>query len=346
MLSNTKSDIIKQQPIAVIGSGSWGTALAIVMAKNGCDVRLWGPETAFQQQLLSERTNQNYLPDIVFPSRLIPYVNLSDCLSGVRDILIVVPSYVFRAVCQQLRDYLTPESRIAWATKGFDPETCSLLHEIVAEELGADRPAAVLSGPTFAKEVAQGLPSAITLAGQDEAFNQDLLARFHQNNFRVYVSHDISGVEIGGALKNVVAIAAGIADGLGFGANARCALITRGLAEIMRLAMALGAQPQTLMGLSGLGDLILTCTDNQSRNRRFGLAIGKGESIETAKKNIGQVIEGLDNAAQAFTLSKKHKVEMPIVEQIYRVLYENVSPRDAVNALMNRPTVFETGFYP
>jgi glycerol-3-phosphate dehydrogenase (NAD(P)+) len=246
-----------------------------------------------------------------------------------------VPSHAFREVLQQIKPFLTEQHRLAWGTKGLEKGSRKLLHQIVAEE-GINVPIAAVSGPTFAGEVARDLPGAITVASKDPQFARELATALHSKNFLAYTSDDVIGVEIGGAAKNVLAIAAGIADGMGFGTNTRAALITRGLNEIMHLGVALGGQRETFMGLSGLGDLVLTCSDDQSRNRRFGLALGKGLDPEQAKKEIAQVIEGIGTSETIYTLAKDNNVEMPITEQVYKVLHEDLSPREAVRVLMDR----------
>ena len=283
-----------------------------------------------------ERVNSRYLPGAAFPDNVEAYVELDDCLEGVGDILIVVPSHGFRDTLEAIRPLLQNGARICWATKGFELHTGKLPHVVAAEVLGADRPVAVLSGPTFAKEVGEGLPTALTIAANDAAFAQDLAVTLSGDNFRAYTSDDMVGVEVGGAVKNVLAIGAGMSDGLGFGANTRVALITRGLVEMTRLGVALGAKRETFMGLAGMGDLMLTCTDNLSRNRRMGLALAKGKSIEEAQDDIQQVVEGVMAAEAVHEVAEKLGIEMPICHQVYRILYEGASPREAVGALMRR----------
>ncbi len=333
---------MKRPPvIAVLGAGSWGTALAILLSRNGADVRLWGHLQAEIEPLTRDRENRHYLPGIPFPKTLTPLWNLAEALAGADEVLIVVPSHAFRSVLEAICPLIRPDTSLSWATKGLEPGSGKLLHEVALEVLG-NRPVAVISGPTFAKEVAQGLPTAITVASSSAKHAERLASYMNSDCFRAYTSNDIVGVEIGGCAKNVLAIAAGIADGLGFGANTRAALITRGLAEIMRLSQALGAKPETLMGLAGLGDLALTCTDNQSRNRRMGLALARGLSIEQARQEIGQEVEGVRTAKEVFNKAQALGVEMPITEQTYRVLYEGQDPKATVMALLNRPVKSET----
>lgn len=254
-----------------------------------------------------------------------------------RDLLVVVPSHVFGDVLLQLKPHLRSDSRIVWATKGLEKETGRLLQDVAREILGDTIPLAVISGPTFAKELAAGMPTAIALASTDAQFADDLQQKLHcGKSFRVYNNPDFIGVQLGGAVKNVIAIGAGISDGIGFGANARTALITRGLAEMSRLGAALGADPTTFMGMAGLGDLVLTCTDNQSRNRRFGMMLGQGENVDEAQRIIGQVVEGYRNTKEVRALASRVGVEMPITEQIYQVLYCEKSAREAALSLLGR----------
>jgi glycerol-3-phosphate dehydrogenase (NAD(P)+) len=322
--------------ISVLGSGSWGTALAILAARNGCKTLLWGHNSEQIRRLQYDSENQHYLPGFKFPDSLHATADLAEVTAFSQTLLIAVPSHAFKETLLKLKPLVTEQVKIAWATKGFDPTDGLLLHQIVAEVFSSHIPTAVLSGPTFAKEVAANLPTAMTIASTDSQFASELAALFSSNRFRSYTSTDMIGVQVGGAIKNVLAIAAGIADGLGFGANTRAALITRGLTEIMRLGIHLGGKPETFMGLAGLGDLILTCTDNQSRNRRLGLALGQGKSQQQAAQEIGQEIEGVSAAKETYLLARKYQIEMPITEQTYKVLYENLNPLVAVQNLLTR----------
>lgn len=324
------------ESITVIGAGSWGTALAIQLARANRPTILWGRADDEPERLARERTNHRYLPDIRFPDTLRIEADLRTAIHGSRDILVVVPSHVFRIVLGQIKPHLRDDQRIAWATKGLEQETGQLPHQVARDVLGAEYPLAVLSGPTFATEVGAGLPTAMTVASTDAQFAGDLAVRVSGDQFRAYTSNDLAGVEVGGAVKNVLAIAAGISDGLGYGANARIALISRGLIEMTRLGVALGAKSQTFMGLSGMGDLVLTCTDNQSRNRRMGLAIAAGRTADAVAREIGQVVEGVYAAKAVHGVAARLGVEMPISEQVYRILYEDAAPEQAVSALMNR----------
>lgn len=322
--------------ITVLGAGSWGTALALRLAANNNDTCLWGHDLAFMETLSRERENRQFLPGFPFPENLTIEPGLSHAVRDSRDLLIVVPSHAFREVVKGLAPALSPRSRIAWATKGLEYGSGKFMSEVLEEELGAACPAAVISGPTFAQEVAAGLPTALTVASNNPVFANDMANRLHGDSMRVYTSDDMVGVQLGGTVKNVLAIASGITDGMNLGANSRAALITRGLAEIIRLGDAMGARRETLMGLAGVGDLILTCTDNLSRNRRLGLALGKGTACDLALEEIGQVVEGFNTAREVVQLAKHYKVDMPISEQVFRVLHEQLPPADAVRNLLGR----------
>ncbi|MBS9423363.1 NAD(P)H-dependent glycerol-3-phosphate dehydrogenase [Photorhabdus caribbeanensis] len=323
--------------MTVIGAGSYGTSLAITLARNGHNVVLWGHNPEHVRALQQTRCNQEFLPDVSFPDSLLLETDLIKALTASRDILVVVPSHVFGEVLERVKPHLRADSRIVWATKGLEANTGRLLQDVAREILGNTIPLAVLSGPTFAKELAAGLPTAIAISATESAFGDELQQLFHcGKSFRVYKNPDFIGVQLGGAVKNVIAIGAGISDGMGFGANARTALITRGLAEMSRLGTALGADPSTFMGMAGLGDLVLTCTDNQSRNRRFGMMLGQGISVEDAQNQIGQVVEGYRNTKEVRALADRVNVEMPIAEQIYQILYCNKNVIEAAQALLGR----------
>ncbi|MDF7666440.1 NAD(P)H-dependent glycerol-3-phosphate dehydrogenase [Orbaceae bacterium ESL0727] len=327
----------KQAVVTVIGAGSYGTSLAILLARNGHDTLLWGHNPEKIAVLQHDRQNKQFLPGIPFPEKLQLESDLKTAVSASSILLIVIPSHAFAEILTQIRPFLRPDSKIVWATKGLEADTGRLLQDVAKEILGDHIPLAVISGPTFAKEVASGLPTAVTVASTNDAFLEELQNLFHcSRSFRVYSSNDFIGVQLGGAIKNVIAIGAGLSDGLGFGANARTALITRGLAEMMRLGSALGADPITFMGMAGLGDLVLTCTDNQSRNRRFGMLLGQNKSIEEAQAIIAQVVEGCRNTKEVWALAQKYHVDMPITEQIYQVLYCHKDPKQAAMALLGR----------
>ncbi len=327
----------KLKPITILGAGSWGTALALTLARKGQVVRLWSYEISEIAAMLAERTNNQFLPGFDFPDTIQPTANLNEAIKDIDDVLIAVPSVGFRETLIMLKESITPQIRIACATKGLDEDTGQLLNEVVEEVLGKNRKFAVISGPTFAREVAAGLPAAVVIASKDVTFIDDLSARFNSPTFRVYPSDDVTGVELGSVVKNVIAIATGISDGMELGSNARSALITRGLSEIIRLGLKLGGKLDTFIGLSGMGDLILTCSDNQSRNRRLGLAIGKGADIQKAEQEIGQVVEGKRNAELVAVLAEHHGVDMPICNAVWEVLQGKLTGREALEQLLARP---------
>lgn len=324
-------------PVSILGAGSYGTALAIALARNGHHTYLWGHNPSKMAEMAQLRMNQDFLPDIPFPDSLQITADLEEALAKSRDLLLVVPSHVFAEVLARIQPLLRAEHRIIWATKGLERDTGRLLQDVALQILGENYPLAVLSGPTFAKELALGMPTAITLSSTDLEFADQMQQRIHcSKSFRVYLNDDMVGVQLGGAIKNVIAIGAGISDGIGFGANARTALITRGLAEITRLGVSLGANPKTFMGMAGLGDLVLTCTDNQSRNRRFGLMLGQGKTAQEAMTEIGQVVEGFYNTKEAYLLAQRQGIEMPIVEQIYQMLFCGKRAEDVAKTLLGR----------
>jgi len=323
-------------PITVLGAGSWGTALALLLSRNGAETRLWGFDTAEVSALIKERENKRYLAGISFPENLSVTGDLKLAVENRPLILVAVPSHAFRSTLQTIKPYLAEDASVCWATKGLDKETGTLLHEVAQEILGNQVPLAIISGPSFAREVAENLPTALTVASPNAKFVKEIAALLHNDRFRVYTSNDMVGAQVGGAVKNVMAIAAGISDGLKFGANTRAALITRGLAEMMRLGIALGGSRETFMGMAGMGDLILTCTDDQSRNRRMGLGLGRGRTVDEVREEIGQEVEGVSATKEVFLLAQKQQIEMPITEQIYKVLYEGLSPQAAVQNLLSR----------
>lgn len=323
-------------PTLVIGAGAWGTALAIALSRNGHPVLLWGRELAALEQMQQSRQNQLYLPGIEFPPSLQLCVDLTAGLQQCQHVLISVPSVAFEGMLLQIKPVLADTVPVSWATKGLTPKTGRFLFDTTKDILGQTHPLAVISGPSFAAEVAAGLPTALTVASPDEAFATALASALHGATMRAYTSHDVLGVQIGGTVKNVLAIAAGISDGLHYGSNARAALLTRGMAEIMRFAAKLGADTHTMMGLSGMGDLILTCTDDQSRNRQLGLAIGRGLTIDQAVKSVGKTVEGMHAAREVLLRAKQVGIEMPIVEQVCKILFEGYDPRQSVQALLCR----------
>lgn len=324
-------------PIAVLGSGSWGTALAIAFARAGKPTRLWGRDPAQLALMQVERCNTRYLPNAPFPAGLAVARSLQEALAGTSEVLIAIPSAGLRRLLRELAPRLVPGMNVAWATKGFERDTGLLPHEVAQQELGGNHAVAVLSGPTFASEVGAGLPTAMVVASEDAALATRIAEDLASPTFRTYISTDITGVEIGGAMKNVIAIGAGLSDGLGFGANTRVALITRGLSEVTRLGVLLGARPETFMGLAGLGDLVLTCTDNQSRNRRCGLALARGLTPDEAMREIGQVVEGFHAAGVLRRVIRERGLELPICEGICRILFDGADASEVVRGLMRRP---------
>ncbi len=323
--------------IAVLGAGAWGTALALHLARNQVNVRLWGHDTAEIQALNRDHENKQYLPGISFPKNLTCTPVLSEALEKAQGILIVVPSHAFRIMIDTILPYISEDNyHLAWATKGMDPQRHCLLSDVVQEAMPGRAHFAIISGPSFARDVAEQKPTAITLATEHEQEATFWQQHLHNHYFRAYTSTDIIGVQLGGSVKNVLAIATGIADGLGFGANTQAALITRGLSEMMRLGLVAGAQRDTFMGLAGMGDLILTCTGEQSRNRRFGKLLGQGKSIADAMKAISQVVEGVQTTKLIHAFAQDNNVEMPITEEMYQILYHNKSPQEAVKSLLDR----------
>ena len=322
--------------VAVLGAGSWGTALAVSLARNGHTTLLWGRDAAELAAIARRGSNEKYLPGQRLPDVLAVEPVLARAVDAADACLVAVPSHAFAELVAALA--ATPASRagLLWATKGLDPSSGRLLHEVAAELMPPDAPLGVLSGPTFAAEVARRLPTGVTLAATDVGFAKEWAARLANRCFRVYTSDDIVGVQIAGAVKNVLAIAAGIADGLGFGANTRAALIARGLSEMVRLGEAAGGCAATFMGLAGLGDLVLTCTDDQSRNRRFGLALARGAPPDEAAAALGQVVEGVETSAQVMSLARRYRVQMPICEQVRAVVTGASSAGEAVEALLAR----------
>jgi glycerol-3-phosphate dehydrogenase (NAD(P)+) len=337
----------QEPPIAVLGAGSWGTALSILLAHSGRQVTLWARNAGHLEKMAAERSNQRFLPGITFPESL--RLASSADLSSIRrhaHYLVVVPSHAFRETLEKLRRARVPAGTLQnespepetliWGTKGFDPGSGMLLSNVAAEVFGPKTTHALITGPSFAKETASGLPTALVLACEQSDKGAQLAQWFRSPDTRVYPNTDLNGAQIGGAVKNVMAIAAGISDGLGFGANARAALITRGLAELSRLGIVLGGRVETFMGLAGMGDLILTCTDDQSRNRRLGLGIGRGKSIDEVIREIAQEVEGYQTTRELFHRAVALGVSMPITEQVYAVLYEARDPRLAVRQLLER----------
>jgi glycerol-3-phosphate dehydrogenase (NAD(P)+) len=333
----------RKPSFAVLGAGSWGTALAILLADNGHTVNLWVRDAQQARDMDKRRENSRYLPGAHLPPAVRIMADAGQALTGISIPLLAVPSSGFRTVLRQHAAALRGIGKLVWATKGLEEESHCLLHEVATQELGERMQLAVISGPNFAAEVAKKMPTATTIAANNADFGRELTECLHNDWFRAYRSADLIGVQLGGALKNALAIASGIADGLHFGANARAALLTRGLAEITRLTVRLGGQPETLTGLAGVGDLLMTCTDNQSRNRRLGLLLAAGKSLQQALSEIGQAVEGVKTAHAAYDLARQQQVDLPIIEQVYKVLFEGLDPRVAVKTLLARDPKPENG---
>jgi len=322
--------------VAVLGSGSWGTALASLIARNGHPTVIWGRSADQIASINDKHENTRYLPGIPLPRNLRATGDIGEAVSGADLVLVVTPSHAFAETLRALAPYRRPNAGVAWATKGFEPGSGRFLHEVAAEVLGDDVPLAVVTGPSFAKEVAQGLPTAVTVHSDNEDFTLEVAEALHGATFRAYTGNDMLGAELGGAMKNVLAVATGVADGMDLGLNARAGLITRGLNEMLRLNVALGGRAETLMGLAGLGDLVLTCTGDLSRNRRLGLALGRGQSIKEAVAAIGQVVESMQTADEVMRLGERHGLDLPISDLVHRVLHEEITPIEGLRMLLSR----------
>jgi len=322
---------------AVLGAGSWGTALAIHLGTSGRAVTLWGRDAALMREMAARRANPTYLPDVTFPEPLLPTSGLADALDGATHIVVAVPSHGLRTVMRAAAPHLPKNAVLVSATKGLEIDSLQRMSEVIHEETFGAHAVVVLSGPSFAAEVSRRLPTALVAASTDVAAVQSVQHEFRSRYFRLYGSDDVIGVEIGAALKNIIAIAAGVVEGLGLGHNAMSALITRGLAEISRLACAMGGNRETLAGLSGLGDLVLTCTGSLSRNRHVGFELGHGRSLDSILAGMRMVAEGVRTTTAALALGKRHGVELPIAEQISEVLAGRKAAKEAVGDLMLRP---------
>lgn len=336
MSKKTGESKLNEFGVAVLGAGSWGTALAILLAGNGIPVKLWGRNARAIGDMSRLRENQRYLPGVKLPELIVPTSDFSAAVRDQQHILLVVPSHSFPTILEDIATFQSNSLSLVWGSKGFAPNSGGLLSQLVEARFGDTATPSVISGPSFAGEIAIGLPAALTVGAKTLTVAEAVASWFRNDRVRIYTSDDLAGVQLGGAIKNVMAIATGISDGLQLGANSRAALITRGLAEMTRLGQALGGRMETMMGLTGVGDLILTCTDDQSRNRRVGLGLGCGKSLAATVAEIGQEAEGIDATRELFHVSQKLAVEMPITTVVYRVLYEGLSPADAVQALLKR----------
>lgn len=321
--------------MCVLGAGSWGTALALVLAENGNQVSLWTLKEEQRDLINLERKNDKYLPNISIHSNIIATCNIEESVKDSELIILAVPSQAIRGICKDIKKYVTSEQIIVNVAKGLERNTSLRMSQVVSSELPEIK-FAVLSGPSHAEEVVLNLPTTITVASEEDYVSKKVQSLFSNNSFRVYTNSDVIGVELGGTLKNIIAFGAGICDGVGYGDNTKSALITRGLAEIKRLGQALGADISTFSGLSGIGDLIVTCTSLHSRNRKAGMLIGQGKTLNETLEEVQMVVEGIVATEVAYKLSKDLGVEMPITEAIYSVLYENISAKKAVENLMSR----------
>lgn len=331
-----------RRTIAVLGAGSWGTALAMQLARNGNKCLLWARRPEQVEDMQARGENHRFLPGLAFPEGLQPTADLQSTVDASDHVLIATPSHAFGSLLELIVPQMSKKSGVAWACKGFEPGTGRLLHEVAAQLLGKEKGLAAVTGPSFAKEVARNLPTAVTVASNQADFGETVARLLHGGSFRAYTSPDLVGAELGGAVKNVLAIATGISDGMGLGDNCRAALVTRGLAEMMRLGEAMGAQPETLTGLAGMGDLVLTCTGDESRNRRLGLALGRGAGVSEAVAEIGQVVEGVGTAAEVHRLAGQFNVSMPISEQVFGIIHQDWDPVEGVRRLLARQQKSET----
>ncbi len=322
--------------IAVLGAGSWGTALSALMARNGHRVTLWGRDAQTVEAIDARHENPRYLPGIPLPDNLRASTDLAATVAGADWVLVVTPSHAFTETVTALKPLLPAGAGVAWATKGFEPGSGRFLHEVAGDLLGADVPLAVVTGPSFAKEVTLGLPTAVTVHGEWPDFTQRVAEALHGPAFRAYTGDDMVGAELGGAMKNVLAVATGVADGMQLGLNARAGLITRGLNEMLRLAAVIGGRPETLMGLAGLGDLVLTCTGDLSRNRRLGLALGRGQALADAVREIGQVVESVQTADEVMRQAERHGIDLPISAAVRAVLHGEITPAEGLKQLLAR----------
>jgi glycerol-3-phosphate dehydrogenase (NAD(P)+) len=332
-----------KKAVTVVGAGSWGTALAMVLADNGHEVRLWSHNESQVQEINQSHTNKKYLPEIVLPELIVGYASLKDALAGIKEVILAVPTKAIREVIGKIRTVQNSPLTIAHVSKGIEPDSLLRISELIKEEMPSEllKAVVVLSGPSHAEEVSLRHPTTVTVSSEDMNAAEGIQDLFINHNFRVYTNPDVIGVEIGGALKNIIALAAGITDGLGYGDNAKAALITRGLAEIARLGTKMGANPLTFSGLTGIGDLIVTCTSVHSRNWRAGNLLGKGKNLDEVLENMGMVVEGVRTTKAAYQLAEKYNVSMPITCALYDVLFNGKNAKDAVDVLMARGKTHE-----
>ena len=329
--------------LTIIGTGIWGTALAVQFAARGCEVNLWGRNQELTAKMATDRCNESYLPHIKLPDKIECHQDFAAAITASDIILLATPTTSIRQIVKRLAPLLKAQHQgIAWACKGIEADSGRWLHEVVSETLGRDLPLAAVSGPSFAHEVAMNLPTALIIACRQKSFADTLAEMLHGGNLRVYTTDDIIGVECGGALKNVIAIAAGIAEGLGLGENAKAALVTRGIAEVIRFTEAMGGRTETVIGLAGIGDIVLSCSSSSSRNQNFGKMIVKYGSAQKAHEKNTKIIEGVETANAVLKMASRHKIEMPICEQIVAILTDRISAEQAVEHLLQRQAPFKT----
>jgi glycerol-3-phosphate dehydrogenase (NAD(P)+) len=326
--------------IAVLGAGSWGTALAVSLSMKGHSVRMWDIDMNHVKKLQQDRENKKYLPGVGFNDRIHVLDDIEETLKGADLVLFSAPAQHFRAALNNAKSYLKKEMILVNVAKGIELKTLMRLSEIAQENLDSPK-YVVLSGPSHAEEVGMGMPTTVVAASGDKKLAEIVQDIFMTHSFRVYTNHDVVGVELGGSLKNIIALGAGISDGMGYGDNAKAALMTRGITEIARLGVKMGAELETFFGLTGIGDLIVTCTSMHSRNRRCGIMIGEGMKPSDATEKVGMVVEGMYTTEAAYELAQRYNIEMPITEQIYKIIHDNIDAKDAVKALMTRPKKHE-----
>ncbi|OEF97289.1 glycerol-3-phosphate dehydrogenase [Vulcanibacillus modesticaldus] len=334
----------QEQSIAVVGAGSWGTALSIVLANNGYHVDLYARDEEQKRVINEKKINKRYLSGVELPDNIVAHTSYKDVLEGKKFIILVVPSHAMRETARNIKPFVTENTIVTHATKGIELNTYKRMSEVIHEEIPALFPERilVLSGPSHAEEVSRKMPTTVVISGKETSIAEEVQDIFINNDFRVYTNSDVVGTEVAGSLKNIIALGAGLSDGLEFGDNAKAALITRGLTEISRLGIEMGANPLTFLGLAGVGDLVVTCTSQHSRNWRAGYMLGKGKNLEMVLEEMGMVVEGVKTTKAAYHLSQQLNVKMPITNELFKVLFENKNPKSAVNDLMGRVKTHET----
>ena len=334
---------VNERKVAVIGAGSWGTALAIVLVNNGYKVDIYTRNEANREEMNFKRTNNKYLKEVTLPEGITAYTDIRKVMSEKKYVFVVVPSHAMRETSRLIKQYISDKTILTHATKGLETDSLKRMSEVIKDEIPElpDENLLVLSGPSHAEEVSQKLPTTVVIAGKSLKNAEEIQDILINNYFRVYTNTDLTGIELAGALKNIIAISAGMSDGLGYGDNAKAALVTRGLAEIARIGVELGANPLTFSGLAGVGDLVVTCTSSHSRNWRAGYMLGKGKDLAIVLQDMGMVVEGVKTTKAAYKMSQIYQVEMPITRELYHVLFENKNPKKAVEDLMGRVKTHE-----